>query len=111
MFEPEMWRRPTIIHIPEELMEPEKERRRIEDIMTTAGQPNVTPNPNEDTHSGLKKVVRLLQRSRDELHGMIGTEALLASDPWVKLVVDIAEAQGLVEGYMLGEQWKEKFGL
>ncbi len=72
--------------------------------------PHVTPNPNEDPHRGLKKVVRLLERSRDELHGMMeGQKTFQSDDPRVKLVVDIAEAQGLVEGYMLGEQWKEKY--
>jgi hypothetical protein len=79
--------------------------------MIEAGRRTVTPNPNEDVHRGLKKVVRLLQRSRDQVHGMMeGQKTFRSDDPRVLLVVDIAEAQGLVEGYMLGEEWKEKYG-
>ncbi len=74
--------------------------------------PTVTPNPNEDAHRGLKKVVRLLERSKTQVHGMMeGQKTFRSNDPRVLMLVDIAEAQGLVEGYMLGEQWKEKFGL
>ncbi len=78
--------------------------------MIEAGQLNVTSNPNEDAHRGLKKVVRLLERARDELHGMMeGQKTFQSKDPRVLLLVDLAEARGLVEGYMLGEQWKEKY--
>ncbi len=78
----------------------------------SAGSPTVTPNPNEDPHRGLKKVIRLLQSCRDTVEVMMGDQQSFRSDdPRVKMKIDLAQAQGQVEGYMLGEQWKEKFGL
>ena len=71
--------------------------------------PTVTPNPNEDPHRALKKVIRLLEASRAEVSTMIGAKSLQASDPRVRTLLDLGQAQGLVEGYMLGEQWKQKF--
>ncbi|MEE8598349.1 MAG: hypothetical protein V3S69_02325 [Dehalococcoidales bacterium] len=81
--------------------------KEIQKYMTP--QPDVTPNPNEEAHRGLKKAVRLIDRSRERTHEMIGEKSLMASDPRVAMVVDLAQAQGLIEGYMLGEEWKEKY--
>ncbi len=104
-----------IVQIPEELM---RQRRTMPELDVPddyepppSAAPTVTPNPNEDPHRGLKKVIRILESCRGLASEMIGDKSLQSSDPRVTILLKLAEAQGQVEGYMLGEQWKEKFGL
>ena len=72
-------------------------------------EPNVTPNPNEDPHRVLKKAIQLMKSCRDLASEMIGDKSLKSSDPRVRVLLDLAQAEGLVEGYMLGEQWRTKY--
>ncbi len=114
MYEPMMWRRPTIIHIPEEIM---RKRTTMPELEVPddyepppSAAPNVTPNPNEDPHRALKKAIRLIEASRDKLNAEYAEQkSIKTGDPGVQMLLDLAQASGLVEGYMWGEQWKEKY--
>ncbi len=94
-YEPPPSAAPTI-HIPEDLL--------------SHASPTVTPNPLTDHHSGLRKALAHLQDVRGYLDQMMGDQKSFRSDdPRVMMLTHLSTAQGLVEGYMLGEEWSAKW--